>query len=148
MFTSTRPASVLFLKGEEADDPDLHPVQLTGEVPEFTKIDADPSMWEEKPSTSTSSIVSPSPSLHSEPHSSSTFQKPLPFQSLSSNDWQSVSQTATADLHSGSISRHFSPPDVPSRVPKAETGTLGGWIEALGVDSTYQPPPERVIKTW
>jgi hypothetical protein len=32
MFTSTRPTSVLSLKGEELDDPDLYPIRLTGEL--------------------------------------------------------------------------------------------------------------------
>jgi hypothetical protein len=44
------------------------------------------------------------------------------------------------------VAQHFSPTDVPTKVQKLETGTLSGWIEALGVDSSYQPPPERVIK--
>lgn len=32
MFTSTRPVSVLYLRGEELDDPDLHPVSLPGDM--------------------------------------------------------------------------------------------------------------------
>jgi len=40
------------------------------------------------------------------------------------------------------------PPNLPVKIPKsgADNGTLAGWIEALGVDPVYQPPPERIIK--
>lgn len=38
MFTSTRPASVLYLRGEELDDPDLHPVHLSGEPQDLTRL--------------------------------------------------------------------------------------------------------------
>jgi hypothetical protein len=147
MFTSTRPASVLFLKSDELDDPDLHPVQLTGDLPDLPKGDStDASLWE-KQSTNTSSMVSPSPSqqsLHSERGGSSAFQNPVPFPHQSSSDWQNISQTATADLHPET--RHFSPLDTNLNAQKVDTGTLTGWIEALGVDCDYQPPVERVIK--
>jgi hypothetical protein len=147
MFTSTRPASILFLKGEDLDDPDLHPVQLTGDLPDLAKVDStEPSLWE-KQSTNTSSMVSPSPShqsLHSDRGGSSAFQNPTPFSHQASNEWQNASQTATADLHAGT--RPFSPPDANLKAQKVDTGTLTGWIEALGVDCDYQPPAERVIK--
>jgi len=40
------------------------------------------------------------------------------------------------------------PPDQLTKVPKTDvTGNLSGWIEALGVDSSYKPPVvERLIK--
>jgi hypothetical protein len=38
-------------------------------------------------------------------------------------------------------------PDKITQVGKTdEAGNLSGWIEALGVDSSYQPPPERAAK--
>ena len=105
MFTSTRPASVLFLKGEELDDPDLNPVRLTGEMPELTKVDTGDSQGWEKQSaqTNVSSIVSPTPSsmsLHSNERRGSlfhrtSFNQPPP---MSSNEWQNLSQTATGDI--------------------------------------------------
>jgi CP2 transcription factor len=144
MFTSTRPASVLFLKGDEADDPDLHPVQLTGEL---QRVDtADSTGWE-KQSTNASSMVSPTPSqLSQDRPESSTFQRATPFQSssrLGSGDWQSAPQTATGDLHP----TQMPPPDVPIKVQKSHvSGPLPEWIEAIGVDYNYQPPPERIVK--
>src|ERR1041384_4873064 len=38
MFTSTRPVSVLYLRGDEVDDPDLHPVALPGEPLDLVKV--------------------------------------------------------------------------------------------------------------
>lgn len=57
MLTSARPTSVLNLKGEELDDPDLHPVQLCGQHAEFTTIEAGDATVKEKQSTYGSSII-------------------------------------------------------------------------------------------
>jgi hypothetical protein len=155
MFSSTRPVSVLYLKGAEHDDPDLHPVQLSSSPQELSKIDTsiDATMWEATGSqTGTSSIVSPTPSsqsLHSEKRRGSSFQRPQPFQPpsrMSSNEWRSHPQSATADLKG--IGGFQGGSDVPTKVerPYADDHALSGWIEALGVDQTYQPPPEPMLK--
>lgn len=156
MFSSTRPVSVLYLKGEEGDDPDLHPVHLSGTPQDLSKIDTnvDTTMWEGQSSQTgaTSSIVSPTPSsqsLHSEHRRGSTFQQPTAFQPpsrMSSNEWRNLPQTATGDLKP-----HGSLPagsDIPTKVqrPYSDDHALSGWIEALGVDQTYQPPPEPMLK--
>ena len=159
MFSSTRPASVLYLKGDELDDPDLHPVTLSGEPQDLTKIDTniDTAMWERRSSHTgaTSSIVSPTPSsqsLHSGGRRGSVFQHPAPFNPparMSSNEWRNLPQTATGDIQPVVAQQTISPPDIPVKVQKSHAddhGTLSGWIEALGVDYTYQPPPERIVK--
>jgi hypothetical protein len=155
MFTSTRPQSVLYLTGEEGDDPDMHPVQITGgDLPDLTRVQTgDSSTWEQRSAeAATSSIVSPTPSNQSLPSNQrresrreSEFSMPPALQSQ-----QSWPQNMPVQ---GDVSRQgsaqFSPPNVPVKVPKADGdqgGTLSGWIEALGVDYTYQPPPERPIK--
>jgi hypothetical protein len=155
MFSSTRPASVLYLKGEEQDDPDLHPVRLSGTPQELTKIDTsvDAPMWERQSSHTgvTSSIVSPTPSslsLHSDRRRGSAFQRATPFppSRMSSNEWRSLPQTAVGDLQSHvGISAGS---DIPTKVqrPYGDDHALSGWIEALGVDQTYQPPPEPMFK--
>lgn len=155
MFSSTRPVSVLYLKGCEPDDPDLNPVQLTGTPQDLAKIDTnvDATMWErQSPQTGpTSSLVSPTPSsqsLHSERRRGSAFQQPTPFppSRMSSNDWRNLPQTATGDLkpHGGITAGS----DVPTKVqrPYGDDHALSGWIEALGVDQTYQPPSEPMLK--
>ncbi|ORY03414.1 CP2 transcription factor-domain-containing protein [Clohesyomyces aquaticus] len=155
MFSSTRPASVLYLKGDEADDPDLHPVQLSGTPQDLSKIDTnvDTAMWEGQSSNTgaTSSIVSPTPSsrsLHSGERRGSVFQHPAPFHPpsrISSNEWRSMPQTATGDLKTINVPAGS---DIPTKVqrPYGDDHTLSGWIEALGVDQTYQPPPEPMMK--
>jgi hypothetical protein len=155
MFSSTRPVSVLYLKGEEQDDPDLHPVLLSATPQELSKLDTnvDAPIWEAQESqTATSSIVSPTPSsqsLQSEKRRTS-FQRLRPFQPpsrMSSNEWRSTPQTATGDLKGmgGSVQAGA---DVPTKVqrPYSDDHALSGWIEALGVDQTYQPPPEPMLK--
>ncbi|KAH7095223.1 CP2 transcription factor-domain-containing protein [Paraphoma chrysanthemicola] len=155
MFSSTRPVSVLYLKGDEQDDPDLHPVQLVSSPQELSKLDTavDAQMWEgQSTHTGASSIVSPTPSsqsLQSEKRRGSSFQRPKPFQPptrMTSNDWRNLPQTATGDLK-GVIPMPGGA-DVPTKVqrPYSDDHALSGWIEALGVDQTYQPPPEPMLK--
>lgn len=134
MFTSTRPVSVLYLRGDELDDPDLHPVALPGEslVLDLNKIDSrdGPAWRSERSSVAGSSLVSPSPSslsLHSQVSgvgSKSQWQQEYP---------QRVERSSS---HQGS--------EQPIKVRQLDdAGNLTGWIEALGVDSNYRPP-ERV----
>ncbi|KAF2500710.1 hypothetical protein BU16DRAFT_255948 [Lophium mytilinum] len=158
MFSSTRPASVLYLRGEELDDPDVHPVSLVGEPQDLTKVDTtvDTTMWERQSTNTanTSSIVSPTPSslsINSGERRTSGFQQPTPFNPpsrMSSNEWRSMPQTATGDLQVTAGQQTISAPDIPVKVQKTEGAdhTLSGWIEALGVDYSYQPPPERLLK--
>jgi hypothetical protein len=152
MFTSTRPASLLYLKGEEGDDPDLHPVRLSGEPLDLTKVHTgESSVWERQASEAgASEIVSPTPSsqsLHSAERRESGFQQPTPFNAAAATEWANISQNATGEIVSSGPG-NFSPPNVPVKVAKAggDAGSLSGWIEALGVDYSYQPPPERIIK--
>ena len=160
MFTSTRPASVLYLRGAEEDDPDLYPVKISGEPQELLRMDsADTSGWEQERSQTgdPSSLESPTPSVNSISISrrESQIQQPTPFPGTSrvnSNEWRSQPQTATMDIQPTpprSAQQLASPPDnqpikIQTQSPKA--GTMSGWIEALDVDQTYQPPQERAVK--
>lgn len=150
MFTSTRPASVLFLRGTEQDDPDLHPVRLTGEPQDLAKTEPLDTIWERQSvqTGASSSMVSPTPSQQSitsgERHGSA-FQHPAPFGPLSrvsSNEWRNM------DLQASNPQHLASPPDQPVKVQthSPTSGTLSGWIETLGVDHSYQAPPERTVK--
>jgi hypothetical protein len=150
MFTSTRPVSVLYLRGAEEDDPDLHPVALPGEPLDLTKVDSRESVaWQQRSSgrssstTGTSSLVSPSPSsisLRSQGLASSS----MPAQST---QWAGFHQITAADVQGPNPQHLASPPDQLTKIPKNDdTGSLSGWIEALGVDSAYRPPAERPIK--
>ncbi|KAK0625341.1 CP2 transcription factor [Bombardia bombarda] len=136
MFTSTRPISVLYLRGEDLDDPDLNPVSLPGESLDLMKVESrESTTWRsERSSVASSSLVSPSPSslsLHSQASVGG------------SKAWQGFSQMGSGEPSS---SRHDS--DQPTKVHRHtdDARNLTGWIEALGVDSTYRPPPERATK--
>lgn len=137
MFTSTRPVSVLYLRGDELDDPDLHPVSLPGEPLDLTRIESRGSnKWRsERSSVAGSSLVSPSPSSLSL-HSQMSVGGPK-------QHWQDYQQQVGST--DGTSSRQGS--DQPTKIRQTdEAGNLTGWIEALGVDSTYRPPPERLNK--
>ena len=157
MFTSTRPASVLYLKGDQLDDPDLRPVRLTGGVPPLVKNETgeSSSTWEKisGPTTRTSSIESPTPSSHSV-HSgrrSSGFQQfvpPLSANCAGASEWRQLQENGDLQIVQ---QQHLSSPnvDVPIKIPRLQPqadGAVSGWIEALGVNHGYQPPPERTVK--
>ena len=158
MFTSTRPASVLYLKGLEQDDPDLYPVSLPGQPQDLTKIETTNrrTSWEQKrsaESTPTNSLMVSPTSSHSVPSLSRSKDRvtiqtsaPLVLTTQPSSEWDS-SATFSGMHDSGSM---FDEPETPSHATKVFKSGVGcalpAWIEALGVDSTYKPPPERAIK--
>jgi len=136
MFTSTRPVSVLYLRGEDLDDPDLHPVTLPGESLDLTKATDTrdtAAAWRSRSgqgSVTGSSLVSPSPSSLSL-HSQMSVGVP-------GGPWQELRDEPSS-------SRQGS--DQPTKVNKTDdAGNLSGWIEALGVDPSYRPPTERAPK--
>lgn len=154
MFTSTRPVSVLYLKGYEQDDPDRFPVSLPGEPTDLTKISQTgrKTSWDRKTlseATPTNSyIASPSPSSRSMPSDSrpcepSSFQKPAPFnpnQQLP-NEWED--QLVHDQFPSTNFSG-FSPSNTAIKVPKGHTDeSMSNWIEAFGVDPSYKAPAEK-----
>ncbi|KAK7428725.1 hypothetical protein QQZ08_004821 [Neonectria magnoliae] len=135
MFTSTRPVSVLYLRGEELDDPDLHPVSLPGDASPVTKVEGRDSLsWQARSGHSpmAGSMISPSPSSLSLASQTSAIGP--------GGQWQNFDSVAV-----GETSRKGS--DQPIKVSKADDdGNLSGWIEALGVDPSYQPPIEQTPK--
>jgi len=155
MFTSTRPASVLYLRGDEEDDPDLHPVKLSGDLLSLERTDTRDSSWDRQSSQTgpPSSLVSPSPSSHSLVGSrrDSNIQQPTPLPGASrvnSDEWRSNPQTATMDLQPHLPQQLASPPEnqrVKVQTRCSTTGGGSGWVEAIEVDPQYQPPPERAI---
>jgi hypothetical protein len=38
MLVGTQPVSLLYIRGQEQDDPDLHPIELTDEPLDLTKV--------------------------------------------------------------------------------------------------------------
>jgi hypothetical protein len=138
MFSSTRPVSVLYLRGDELDDPDLHPVSLPGEPADLTKVDSrEGTAWQPRSgrgSAGGSSMLSPSPSSLSLGSQASAV-------AAASAKWQGFDAAGPSEQPSRQGS------DQPTKVSRTDDdGNLSGWIEALGVDPSYRPPPERPTK--
>lgn len=137
MFSSTRPVSVLYLQGEPEDDPDLHPVKLSG----GDMVDAGPitrtETWESK-----LSIDSPGSNAGSPTNSSASQITPK----------RRFSEMQTTTIHeepeeeSTTESRPRSP-NRPVKIPKLE-GERQQPVNllALDVDKSYKPPEESPIK--
>ena len=140
MFTSTRPVSVLYLRGAQQDDPDLFPVHLSGE--QELQLLTRQETWESKASAASSPASSASPTSSSTStitpnRRASTFQEPV----------SSVPPQTEADLWQEQIAQVQEPTEQAIRVPKREsTGAQGSSIFAVGVDAAYEPvssPPLR-----
>lgn len=140
MFTSTRPVSILYLRGEPLDDPDLHPVSLPGESLDLSKIESrESNAWRSgrsgRSSVTGSSLVSPSPSSLSLHSQASISGKPPQWQ-----DYQMGGNTSDPSSRDNLHSHQHQP----TRVRQVdEAGNLTGWIDALGVDAAYRPPADR-----
>lgn len=149
MFTSTRPVSVLYLRGSEQDDPDLYPVMLSGEPLDLTKVDSHTNtLWQQRssdqsPNTGTPSIISSSAtatSIQSQALNCSNTKN-------THSSWADFNQVAPNELQSSNPQHLASPPDQLIKIVKTDkTGNLNGWIEALGVDPTYKAPSEQATK--
>ncbi|EXJ84982.1 hypothetical protein A1O3_05657 [Capronia epimyces CBS 606.96] len=135
MFSSTRPVSVLFLRGDPEDDPDLCPVRLPGDDPEMKEI-VRTSTWGSRQSVSDSPMSNAvSPSLSSTP--ASPKRRPSEMQSSA--------------IQEEGESEHGNDPTEPLtqavKVPKTQVdSTVKNELFALDVDSSYRPPVERPIR--
>jgi hypothetical protein len=128
MFSSTRPVSVLYLRGESADDPDLYPVRLPGELDGEESWAVHRRASVATTNTTASSVLSPSPS------------------SLSLSSRRCGSFSPEKDWEKNNA-YHSLQNEVPVRVNTTnEDGMLSGWIEAVGVDASYKPPAEKPTK--
>lgn len=160
MFTSTRPMSVLYLKGFEQDDPDVYPVALPGEPQDLMKPGGPLSRktsWAQKPSAETtptnSCVVSPSLSPHSmapqlpvneraDLSASTAFETTLTawddFSQFTSAAFEPLKGVQATTEQSGSI----------VKIPKKgqPSDSLPEWIEALGTDPNYKAPSETLAR--
>ncbi|KAL1857815.1 hypothetical protein Plec18170_003039 [Paecilomyces lecythidis] len=146
MFSSTRPVSVLSLRGDEQDDPDLFPVTLPGEPYDITKFEAlsRQSTRESRPSidaTSAASVMSPTNSSISmnSPH------RP-PDRQLSNLHSYQTSRDHSRERPSAAQKVLLSHPIKVQKVPSEGSKVSNGYIEAVDIDPTYRPPSERPAK--
>jgi len=138
MFSSTRPVSTLFLRGDPEDDPDLHPVALAGgnDVVDM-KAMAQTATSESRPSASdspTSNAVSPTASSGS---------RTTPKRKLSP-------EVPPTGMLQGPANESYSDWDAPARpvkITKLENGSgVMSSLFVVDVDGNYRPPAERPIK--
>lgn len=166
MFSSTRPASVLYLRGAPEDDPDLHPVTISGEIQHLVRNDsAETSGWDRRSSGpgATSSLVSPTPSSRSplDTRRESVIQQPTPITSVSrmnssmSDEPQAQSAAEPSDADTKLAPPTFnaqqlaSPPDNPVikiQPQSPNTGSMSAGVETLDVGNTYHPPVEAPVQ--
>ncbi|KAJ5749050.1 uncharacterized protein N7511_010746 [Penicillium nucicola] len=109
MFSSTRSVSVLGLRGDQQDDPDLYPIRLPG--------DAESVKFETIGRTGTGDFSSAEVLMPSPESSNPSENSPHPFS------------------RSTTIQKNPSTDQIPR-----------GFLEAVGIDSTYRPPSERSPK--
>ena len=158
MFTSTRPVSVLYLKGFAQDDPDQYPVTLPGQphLPLEKENSNSSTAWSRRESaggkSTQSSTVSPVPSVHSpgavhQPHDPSLALHGQPYITSRlhvESDWSQYIHMADSQY----MPPHAADPaSGVTRIQRHPTDHMTSpYLEALGVDASYKPPPERESK--
>jgi CP2 transcription factor len=159
MLASARPVSVLCVRGEEQDDPDLHPIQLTGEPLDLTKGEPEEgAAWQQRTRGRSVSIagsstpMSPSPGpgllqpqgiVHSGYEASAGAVLSTHGQR---SGFQPIVPTGT-ELQQLNPKHLASPPDQLVGVQKLQhDSALTRWVEALEAESSSRPPQERPVK--
>jgi hypothetical protein len=160
MFASTRPVSVLYIRGQEQDDLDLHPILLSGGPLDPTKVEPEQNMiWQQRISGSSLSIAGASALLSPSPNPGSPQSRGIVGSgnealagavSPTHGQWRGFQPMApTGGTLQLSSPQHLpSPLDQPMEVYKPQEdfhSTSAEWIEALDVDSSSRPPPERPV---
>jgi hypothetical protein len=150
MLTSTRPVSILYLRGSEQDDPDLHLVSLPGEIWDLTKVDSRQSeIWQQTTSARSStadilSLKSPSSSTVSL-HSQLMTDTSILALAGQCTEYRNLLGAA---MQVSSSQQLASPPDQVEKVFKPDdAGDLSCWIEVLGMDAGYRAPTKLPIKS-
>ncbi|KAI1619670.1 transcription factor CP2 and like protein [Exophiala viscosa] len=135
MFSSTRPVSILFLRGDPEDDPDLCPVKLPGSDPDMKEI-VRTSTWESRQSA-TDSPTSDAGS----PRSSSASQT-TPKRKYAQMQQPAIQEEGESE-YENEPSRSVSAPR-PIKILKTETEAASkSDLFAVDIDSSYQPPTEK-----
>ncbi|KFY93095.1 hypothetical protein V500_03915 [Pseudogymnoascus sp. VKM F-4518 (FW-2643)] len=150
IFTSTRPVSILHLRGAEQDDPDLHPVALPGKHWDLMRVNSQEGGAGHQRRIGRSSTADSS-SLVSSSHGSVCIQsREMIGTSIPGSfaQWTEDHIMLGAKVQ-GSIRQQLaSSPGQVMKIPKIDdAGSLNGWIGVLGVDADYRPPAERPIKS-
>lgn len=128
MFSSTRPVSVLFLRGENEDDPDACPVKLLGG--EEIKVLSRAATLESRQSSS----ASPSSNVSPTPTSTSLTPK------RKHSEIQQSSIAEEVEHETGSEKDRSVSPERPVKILKQEHDASKTDILAVDIDESYNPP--------
>lgn len=139
MFSSTRPISILFLRGEPEDDPDLHPVKLPGDDPDMKEI-VRTTTWESRQSVSDSPTSAMSPTASS---GSQTTPKRKYSEMQQSAIQEEGESECDNDQNAGVSASGSRPVKIPQMEPES---VIKSDLFAVDVDTNYQPPVERPIR--
>lgn len=155
MFSSTRPYSMLYLKGYEDDDPDLFPVALPGHLPDPTpgnSLSREASR-EQKASEATSpanSSTSPSSAQSMPAPVQPTAQHNLPQFGEGSrlqDDWDAFTHFTNPNFSQQDLNSTQTFPGPAIKIQRSQSvADLPQWIDTTGVDPEYKAPPERASK--
>lgn len=144
MFSSTRPMSVLYLRGDPEDDPDLFPVKIAG-GDEPKTLDRSET-WESKVSGS----ESPRTNAESPSASSISITPKRKYSELQQSaileEEEDEDERREELTHKKAKFDRSASPERATKTIKRETESTKDNIYALDVDSSYKPPPERPIK--
>lgn len=153
MFSSTRPISILGLRGEERDDPDLFPVHLPGDVNDFVKFEplSRTTTFDSRHSidgTSAASVLSPTSSSISmnSPRAAHRQLSVVQYDSGYSASQDNSPRQSCMSRNSSDEKLLLSHP-IKIQKPDGSSSQLStGYIEAVDIDPTYRPPAERPPK--
>lgn len=156
MFTSTNPSSVLFLRGDEQDDPEYYPVALAGQGPDMMKTDA-PSRKRSLQKTSTGNMSNTAQTSPSQ--SPISLDSPQQLHHISRARGQGLAgeceaqrpQLRRAGQVQDSSPRQRRSPGIGSNRASDQRMCSGSqetsaWMESLDVDPNYSAPEDALEK--
>lgn len=140
MFSSTRPVSVLFLRGDPEDDPDLHPVSLPGDDPDMKGI-VRTTTWESRQS------ASDSPTSNAGSPASSSASQVTPKRKFSEVQQSAIQEEGESEYDNGPSGATSRSPSGAVKIPKIEAESVPeSDLLAVDVDNSYRPPAERPLR--
>ncbi|KAI4106258.1 MAG: hypothetical protein L6R37_002240 [Teloschistes peruensis] len=155
MFSSTKPYSVLYLKGYEDEDPDLYPVALPGlPLDPTSNLSTERRVSQEQKTgdNTSSSNSSPSPSSIQSIPLPAPSGGPFQTQHIGTDDWDAFAQfTNTTNFPPFHLTSSQPTPGASLKVERSHSTTgTAQWIDTVGntvgIDPAYRAPPRKASK--
>jgi hypothetical protein len=151
MFTSARPVSVLYVRGEEQDDPYMHPIQLKGEPLDLTKDEPEESAtWQQRTRSRSVSIAGSSTPMSPSPGPGSLQPQGIVHSGYEASAGAALSthgqRSGFQPIALTGIELQLSNPQHLASLPDQQGSALTRRFEVLEVESSSRPPLERPVK--